>query len=204
MRFYNSVGPNPQVVRIFMAERGIELETVDVDLRGGENRREPYISDVNQSGQCPALGLDDGSTITEITAICEYLDEVNAGERLIGNTPEERAETRMWLRRIDLNILEPLGDGYRYGEALEFFKPRIFTIPEASDGLKAKAQSRLEWLDELMAGKTWICGERFSLADITLYAFIHFFAKVGQPLNENNKNIMAWYARMRERPSVKA
>ncbi|MEZ5739737.1 MAG: nitroreductase family protein [Burkholderiaceae bacterium] len=75
MKLYNSVGPNPHVVRMFLAEKGVELPTQDIDVRGGENRREPYLSQVNPRGQCPALALDDGQHITEITAICEYLEE---------------------------------------------------------------------------------------------------------------------------------
>src|SRR3546814_13732842 len=75
MKFYNSVGPNPRVVALFMAEKGISIPEVVVDLRGGENRRAPYNVEVNPAGQTPALELDDGSILTEITAICEYLEE---------------------------------------------------------------------------------------------------------------------------------
>ena len=83
MRLYSSIGPNPKVVRMFMAERGIELPKVEVDLMGGENRREPYLSK-NPSGQLPCLELDDGTVLAEITAICEYLDEKYPGTSLIG------------------------------------------------------------------------------------------------------------------------
>ena len=123
MLLYNSVGPNPRVVRIFMAERGIELPRVEVDLRGGENRAAPYLAK-NPSGQCPALELDDGTVIAEITAICEYLDEVTPGPSLIGSTPQERAETRMWARRVDLNILEPMANGFR-------LRRRAADVPES-------------------------------------------------------------------------
>src|SRR5690349_23194120 len=105
------------MVRMFMAEKGFAVPKVEVDLRGGENRREPYLSK-NPSGQLPALELDDGTVLAEITAICEYLDEKYPGGSLIGTTPEERAETRMWVRRVDLNILEPMANGFRYGEGL--------------------------------------------------------------------------------------
>src|SRR3546814_4058489 len=101
MKFYNSVGPNPRVVKLFMAEKGIEMPEVSVDLRGGENRRAPYNVDVNPAGQTPALELDDGSFLSEITAICEYLEERFPETPLIGTTAEERANTRMWTRRID-------------------------------------------------------------------------------------------------------
>ena len=75
MKFYNSVGPNPRMVRMFMAEKGFDVPKVEIDLRGGENRKEPYLK-VNPSGQCPALELDDGTVLAEITAICEYVDEI--------------------------------------------------------------------------------------------------------------------------------
>src|SRR3546814_3470703 len=84
------------------------IPEVSVDLRGGENRRAPYNVDVNPAGQTPALELDDGSILSEITAICEYLDEKYPEPTLIGSTPEERANTRMWTRRVDLKICEPL------------------------------------------------------------------------------------------------
>ncbi|MBV9860413.1 MAG: glutathione S-transferase family protein [Alphaproteobacteria bacterium] len=201
MQLYNSIGPNPKVVRMFMAEKGIELPTVEVDIRGGENRQDAYLAK-NPAGQCPALELDDGRILSEITAICEYLDEVNPGRSLIGSTPEERAETRMWARRIDLNILEPMANGFRYGEGLKMFQNRIRCIPQAADDLKQVAQERLRWLDGLMAGKEFVCGDRLTLADILLFAFVDFFDRVGQPIDPALKNIAAWHARMKARPSA--
>jgi glutathione S-transferase len=203
MQLYNSIGPNPRAVRIFMAERGIDLPKVEVDIRGGENRKAPYLAK-NPAGQCPTLELDDGSYITEITAICEYLDEVSPGASLIGKTPQERAETRMWVRRIDLNILEPMANGFRFGEGLRMFQDRIRCIPQASADLKATAQDWLARLDGLMAGKTYICGDRLTLADVLLFAFADFFATIGQPLDPELKNVGAWYARMKARPSAQA
>jgi len=205
MLFYDSVGPNPKVVRMFMAERGITgIPTETVDLRGGENRREPYLSR-NPSGQCPALALDNGTVLAEITAICEYLDEVGPpGKTLIGATPEERAETRMWTRRIDLNIVEPMANGFRFSEGLRMFQDRIRCIPQAADDLKKTAQEKLTWLDGLIAGRTFICGERLTLTDILLFGFLDFFAGIMQPINPDNKAIVAWYERMKARPSASA
>ena len=205
MLFYDSMGPNPKVVRVFMAERGISgIPTEMVDLRGGENRREPFLSR-NPSGQCPALALDNGTVLAEITAICEYLDEVGpAGTTLIGKTPDERAETRMWARRIDLNILEPMANGFRFSDGLKLFENRIHCIPQAADDLKATAQERLTWLDGLIAGRKFICGDRLTMADILLFVFLDFFAGIKQPLNPANTNIAAWYGRMKERPSAAA
>src|SRR5580692_11113631 len=182
MQLYNSIGPNPRVVRMFMAERGIDIPKVEIDLRGGENRREPYLSK-NPAGQSPALELDDGTVLAEITAICEYLDETAPGPSLIGSTPRERAETRMWTRRIDLNIVEPMANGFRFSEGLKLFQNRVHTIPAAATDLKQIAQEKLAWLDGQMAGKTWVCGNRFTLADILLFAFVDFGGSVGQKLD---------------------
>ena len=121
MKFYNSLGPNPQVVRMFAAESGMTLNTVEVDLMAGENRQDDYLVR-NPAGQLPCMELDDGSHISEILAICEYLDEMNSGGTLIGDTPEERANTRMWTRRIDLNICEPLANGFRFSEGIDLFR----------------------------------------------------------------------------------
>src|SRR6266699_7136686 len=169
MKLYDSVGPNPRIVRMFMAEKGIEMQKQTVDLRGGENRQEAHLKR-NPHGQMPALELDDGNYLSEITAICEYLEEKNPKPAMIGTTPEERAECRMWTRRVDLNIAEPLANGYRFGEALKFFEKRIPVAPEASPGLKQIAANRLQWLDGQMAdGRDYLCGKRFTLADILLY-----------------------------------
>jgi glutathione S-transferase len=204
MIFYDSVGPNPRVVRVFAAERGVELNATKVDLRGGENRQSPYLAK-NPSGQLPALELDNGMVLAEITAICEYLDEIGpAGKSLIGATPIERAETRMWVRRIDLNILEPLANGFRFAEGLKLFAPRIRTIPAAAPELKLLAQEKLAWLNGLLAGRTYVCGDRLTLADVLLFVFVEFGASVGQPLDPANANIAALVERMKARPSAAA
>ena len=124
---------------------------------------------------------------------------------MIGSTPEQRAECRMWTRRVDLNIAEPLANGYRFGEALKFFEKRIPCAPEASPGLKMIAANRIKWLNDQMAdGRPYICGKRFTLADMLLYCWLDFGNQVGQPLDAANSNIVAWFARVGERPSVKA
>ena len=203
MKLFNSVGPNPKVVRMYMAERGIEVDLQEVDLMGGENRQSDYVK-INPGGQLPALELDNGDIIAEITCICEYLDDRDGGSSLIGTTPEERAETRMWVRRIDLGILEPLANGFRFAEGAPMFKDRMTLIPHAAADLKALAQEKITWLDGLMDGKEFICGDRFTLADILLFVFIEFGTQVGQPLNDANKNIASLYGRVGSRPSAQA
>lgn len=203
MKLYNSIGPNPQVVRTFMAERGIDLPLEDVDIMTGVNRQSDYLG-VNPAGQLPALELDDGSLLTEITVICEYLDETQPGEPLMGKTPEERAQVRRWTRWADLNVCEPMVNGFRGAEGLPMFKDRMRCLPEASDGLKASAQDKLEWLDGQLEGRDFLAGDRFTLADILLSSFVGFGEQVGQPLNRDLKNVSAWLDRCQARPSAKA
>ena len=187
MRLFNSVGPNPRVVTLFLAEKGITLPHVTVDIRGGENRRAPYIDAVNPAGQTPALELDNGSIVTEITAICEYLEERHPSPPLIGTTAEERAETRMWVRRADLKVCEPLTAGFRGAEGLPMFEQRTRCLPEAAD-----AQ---------IAGRQYIAGDRFTLADIMLFAFLDFGRAVGQPFAPENRHVAAWFDRVSKRPA---
>jgi glutathione S-transferase len=188
---------------MFIAEKGIDIPRVEVDLLGGENRRAPY-TEKNPSGQLPCLELDDGTFLAEILPICEYIEEKHPNPPLVGRTPEERAVTRMWSRRIDLNIVEPMANGFRYAEGLMLFKDRMRTIPQAADDLKALSREKLAWLDGMMKGNEFICGSRFTLADIFLYAFLDFGSTVGQGIDPKLDWVNAWFARVGARPSAAA
>ncbi|HTP77075.1 MAG TPA: glutathione S-transferase [Rhizomicrobium sp.] len=203
MKFYNSVGPNPRVVRMFIAEKGLNIPTQEVNLMAGENRQDEHLRR-NPHGQMPTLELDNGSFVSEITAICEYLEDKNPKPALIGATPEEKADTRMWTRRIDLNICEPMANGFRFSQGLPLFQSRIVTVPEAAEGLKKIAQDRIKWLDGQLAGKKFVNGKNLTLADILLFCFLDFGGQVGQPLNPEFKNVAAWFDGIKDRPSTKA
>lgn len=204
MKLYNSMGPNPQVVRMFAAEKGVDLALEEVDIMAGANRQDDFLQ-INPAGQLPLLELDDGTRISEITAICEYLDEVGSGPSLIGETAAERALTRMWTRRVDLNICEPLANGFRYSEGLPIFKDRMITIPEAAEGLKSIAREKLAWLDGLMGdGRSFIAGDKITLADVLLFCLLSFGNAVGQPFDEGLSNIKPWFDRMQSRDSASA
>jgi glutathione S-transferase len=203
MKLYDSIGPNPRVVRMFLAEKGVSLPRETVDLMRGDNRSGPHLQR-NPAGQMPCLELDDGSFLSEILPICEYLEEKHPRPTLLGDTPEERARTRMWVRRIDLNIVEPMANGFRYGEGLALFKDRIHVIPQAADDLKAIAREKLAWLDGLMDGNEWIAGERFTLADVFLFAFLDFGRTVGQGLDAKLAWLPRWFERVAARPSAES
>ena len=203
MKLYDSIGPNPRVVRMFMAEKSIKIPTQTVDLMKGENRQGDHLKR-NPHGQMPALELDNGTFLSEILPICEYLEDVNPKPALIGGSPEEKAECRMWTRRVDLNICEPMANGFRFSEGLPLFQNRIVTVPEAAAGLKKIAADRLKWLDGQMNGKEYICGSRFTLADVLLFCFLDFGGQVGQPLDESNTHLAQWQKRVSARPSATA
>lgn len=204
MKFYDSIGPNPKLVRMFAAEKGFAFdEVVKVDLAGGENRRGPYL-EKNPAGQLPCVELDDGRVLAETIAICEWIEERKPAPALVGATPEERAETRMWVRRVEWKITQPMADGFRFGEGLTLFKDRIRTLPEASAGLKAIARDGLAWLDAQLAGRDTIVPGRFTLADVTLFAFLEFGGAVGQAPDPALKNLARWLERTGARPSATA
>ncbi len=205
MKFFNSLGPNPHTVRMFAAEKSLDLPVQEVDVMAGEHRRPPY-SVQNPMMQTPAFETDDGQIIVESTAICEYLEELHPDPPLIGSTPGERAETRMWLRRLDLNILEGRSRAFRATMARDYYidKIKLLSIPAAEE-LQTLVEDRTLWLDQQMADKTWICGDRFTLADIMFYCFMAFRAPEGESsLPPGTPNLDAWFHRVKVRPSTKA
>ena len=203
MKLYDSIGPNPRVVRMAMAEKGMTLPTETIDIMAGVNRSGDYIKKV-PAGSTPALELDDGSIVSEITVIAEYLEEVQPTPAIIGTTPEERAETRKWVRIIDLGYCETMANGFRATQGRPMFEPRFPIMSESGgDELKALAAKKLLWLDGLMKGE-FVCGDRFTLADILLFCFIEFGAQVGQPLPDGLTWLPAWHKRVAARPSAAA
>lgn len=204
MILYDSIGPNPRVVRMFVAEKGLTVETRSVDIMAGENRQEPYLS-LHRGGTTPLLTLDDGTQLSETGAICEYLEETNPSPPLIGATPEERAITRMWVRRIDLEITNPMTSGFRGVEGRAMFEPRMRVAgAEGSADLKAMATDGLAAIDAQLGDRQWIAGDRFTLADIALFSFVEFGAMVGQPLASSVLRLAAWRERVAARPSAAA
>ena len=201
MKILNSFGPNPRMLRMFMLEKNINIDAQEYDLMGAENRQEAYLSK-NPGGQLPALELDDGTVIAETVVICDYLEELHPEPALIGETAQERAEARMWNRRIEQKITENIYAGFRYSEGLQLFENRMRCLPEAADGLKAAGQDGLAWLDEQMQGKSFICGNRITIADLVLYCCTDFASGVGQSIDAKLENVNAWFARVEARESA--
>jgi glutathione S-transferase len=203
MKLYHSFGMNPRLVRMFVHEKGLKLDGVPLDLLAGENRKSPY-TDKNSMGQTPMLELDDGTCLPETGAICEYLEERYPTPALIGTTIDERAATRMWWRRVEINICLPMVHAFYYKEGYELFKDRVYCLPEAADGLKRKAQAALKWLDGEIEGRKFLCGDRFSVADICLFTYVDQLHDGGQPIDTSLRNVVRWHGRVSARPSATA
>lgn len=202
MKFFDSFGMNPRIVRFFLLEKGLSLETEQVDIFSLENRREPYLSR-NPSGQTPLLELDDGTPLAETGAICEYLEEKHPGVPLIGRTAEERAITRMWWRRVEINICLPMLYGFYFGEGIEIFKERTHCIPEAAEGMKERGRKGMRWVDGLIVDGRWLAGDRFTVADICLYCYIDALKGIGQPPPDGCSHLDAWFTRVALRPAAR-
>lgn len=203
MELLSSLGPNPKFVRMFIVEKGAEIPTRTIDIVAGENLTAEFRA-INPYGQLPVLLSDTGEPLSETIAICEYLDEVLPGPRLIGDTPEERALARMWYRRVDLDILQPMMAGYRAAEGLSFFKDRAPCFPESAAALKGSAAAGLGRLDGLLGAGLFICGTRLTLADLMLYSYLRFFGKFGQGLATDMANLQRWFKDMDGRASARA
>jgi glutathione S-transferase len=203
MQLYDSFGPNPRAMRMYLAEKGLKIPTKEIDLLKAENRQPPY-TDRNPGGQLPALELDNGKCIGETVAIWEYLEEKHPTPALIGANAEERAEARQWQRRVEQNITENLYNGFRFCEGLELFKDRLPCEPEAGPGLKRIVQARLKWLDKLIAGRDFVVPNRFTISDIILYCALDFASGVGQKIDPADANVTAWFKRIEARPSAAA
>ncbi|MCZ6782533.1 MAG: glutathione S-transferase family protein [Proteobacteria bacterium] len=202
MKLYDSqLAPNPRRVRIFLAEKGIEVPTVQVDIGKGEHQ-EPEFLAKNALGRVPVLELDDGSTIAESVAICRYFEGTQPEPPLMGTDVLDRARVEMWQRRMELEVL--LNSAQSFRNTHDYVKGRITQVPEYGELCKATAIQRLEWLDEVLADREFIAGDRYTIADITALVGIDFGRITGIAVAPDQKNLARWHAAVSERPSAKA
>ncbi|HYB97731.1 MAG TPA: glutathione S-transferase family protein [Candidatus Limnocylindrales bacterium] len=202
MKLYDStIAPNPRRVRIFLAEKGITVPLEQVDIRSGANRQREFLAK-NPIGTLPALELDDGRVLAESLAICEYFEDLHPEPALIGRTPEERAFTRMWERRMELEVMFPLLGAFRHGSP--FFKGRITQVEGMVEPSRAAARKRLAWIDEILGSRPYVAGDRYTIADITLFCTIDFGGLVGEGYDPSLTNLARWHEAMKSRPSAGA
>jgi glutathione S-transferase len=165
MKLYDlKAGTNTRRVRIFLAEKGVQLPTVEVDMMEGENKGPDYLSK-NPMGTMPLLELDDGTKIAESVAICRYMEELHPDPPLFGTTPIERAQIEMWNRRMELELLRPITDNFLHSSA--FYKERLTQVADIAHYGRKHAQARMHWLNGELAMRPFIAGDRYTIADIT-------------------------------------
>ena len=189
MKLYSSLGPNPRLVRMFLIEKGIEVERVHLDIISGENRK-PAFAETNILQTLPVLELDDGTRLTESWPICEYLEEQQPQPNLIGQTPIERAEVRRWVRWFDQDVVVPMTMGFRGGGGRPMFAPRMTVVsPAAADEMTALASEKYQWLDGQLGTRDNLALGRFTLADLIVFCFIKFGYTVGWKLPDGTPNL---------------
>lgn len=209
MKFYDCVtAPSPRRVRIFLAEKGIELDTVQVDLGSGEQLGDAFRK-VNPDCVVPALELDDGTCLSEVIAICQYLEELYPEPELLGATSLERAQVSMWNAKVEQLGLMSMMDAFRnaakglVGRALP--GPESYAqIPELAERGRRRVQQFFSRLDEQLADNAFVAGDRFSVADISALVLVDFAAWVKLPVPEDAQHLSRWYAEVSKRPSAAA
>ena len=195
------MAPNPRRVRIFLAEKGISVPRREVDIGAAENRT-PAFLEKNPLGGLPVLELDDGTCLSESVAICRYFEELHPEPPLMGTDAVDRARVEMWNRRMELDLFRTITDAFRHGH--EFFKGRVTQVPEYAAVCRAAAPGRLAWLDDALADRPFVAGERFSIADITALCAVDFGRVIGLRVSPEQKHLSRWHAAVSGRPSAKA
>jgi len=199
MKFYNAAAPSPRRVRIFLAEKGIEIPRVDLNLPAGETHSDDFLSK-NSLGEVPLLELDDGSVIAESQAICRYLEALHPEPSLFGADPLERARIEMWDRRMEFQFLNPLGLIARH--SFDFFADKLTQVPAFAEAQRADMAGKFAWLNEEMSdGRPFIAGERFSVADITGMTASMIAGFIEVPIPASLTHLNRWDDAVRARPS---
>ncbi len=203
MKLYDGgLAPNPRRVRVFLAEKGIKVPLVPVDMEAMEHRS-PEISTRNPLQRLPVLELDDGTILSESVAICRYFEELHPDPPLMGIDALDKAKVEMWARRIEHHLLYPVGHAFRHlhPAMVEWEVPQVAEWGEAN---KPKAIEVVKWLDQELAGREFIAGNRYTIADITAMIAVDFMKPARISVPEDCKNLLRWYKEMHARASAKA
>lgn len=202
MKIYDDkMAPNPRRVRVFLAEKGIAIPYEQVAIMKGEHKTDTHRAR-NALGQLPVLELDDGSHISELVAICRYFEELNPDPPLLGRTPKEKAVVEMWQRQIELNLFTPVAMTFRHTHpAMAALETQIAAWGELN---RERALKALHWFDAGLAGKDFITGPHFSIADITALCAIDFGKIWRFKIPEDCANAARWYKSVSTRPSAQA
>jgi glutathione S-transferase len=197
----SKVAPNPRRVRVYLAEKGIEVPVRQVDITTAENRKPPFLAK-NPLGGLPVLELDDGTCIAESLAICRYFEELHPAPPLFGTNALDRAVVEMWSRRTELEVWRYVTGCFQHVH--DFFKGRIEQVPAWGELCRKTARERLAWLDRELAARPFVAGERYTVADITLLCAIDFGRVVEIRIAPEQKNLARWHETVSSRPSARA
>jgi glutathione S-transferase len=192
--------PNPRRVQIFMAEKDLEIDRVQVDIAKLE-QKSPEFTQINPLQRLPVLVLDDGTTIAETVAICRYLEELYPDPPLMGVDAKDRAIVEMWQRRVEFGFLLPVAFAFRHQHpgAATLESPQVSEWAEVN---RPKAREFMEFLDGELASRRFIAGERFTIADISAYVAYRFLKPGRIPAPEDLAHLQRWYGEVAARPSV--
>jgi glutathione S-transferase len=209
MKFYDcATAPSPRRVRIFLAEKGIAVPTVQVDLRNGEQFT-PSFRALNPACTVPVLELDSGAAIADVVAICRYLEELHPEPHLMGRNAEERAVVEAWQRRIEWDGIQAAQEAFRNaapglkGRALPGPVP-LDQIPELAERGRVRLAHFFEWLDARLSGNLFVCGSQFTIADITALVTLDLAARAKVSPPAQLGNLRRWHEDVSTRPSAKA
>jgi glutathione S-transferase len=195
--------PNPRRVRIFLAEKGIVNVTFEqVNVPNGEHRSEAFKAK-NPLAGVPVLELDDGTCISETVAISRYFEEKYPEPPLMGTIPQEKAEIEMWQRRVEYGLMETVA-AYFHHATPGLGELETYQNVEWGQKNREKAVTTIQLLDKVLWGRTFIAGEKFSIADITGLCAVDFAAFVKIAIPEDCLNVKRWYAEISSRSSAKA
>ena len=202
MKIYEThTAPTPRRVRIFLAEKGIEMEYEQLDLQKGENLSKA-MRKKNPIGKVPVLELDDGTSIAESVAICRYFEALHPEPALMGVTPLQQAQIEMWQRQVEFGLFMQVGMCFQHTTG--YFKDRMTPVPEFGTVAGKTAQGYLKLLERRLSESEFIAGETFSIADITCLCAIDFARVVKITIDEEQTNLQRWYQQINSRPSARA
>ncbi|MFK7966828.1 MAG: glutathione S-transferase family protein [Burkholderiaceae bacterium] len=199
MKLYTSEAPNPFRVKVFLREKGIEIPTQMINIMDGETRQPDFLR-INSLAEVPVLELNDGSYLTESVAICRFLETQHPTPALLGTSKLEVARVDMWNRRMEQQIMTPIGEVARHTFGL--FADRFEQVQAYADTQMRLQLKRWAWLDqELADGRTYVCEDEFSIADITGMAALKICGYVGQDVPAELVHARRWEQAVKSRAS---
>ncbi len=200
--YHDPRAPNPRRVRIFLAEKNVAYDTIEV-LIAASAHQTPEFRRKNPLALLPVLELGDGRVLRESMAICRYMEELHPEPNLFGQDAWERAQIEMWNRHAELELLIPISQVFR--NTNKFWEGKIKQAPDFGEIMRELVAGRFDWLEHELAQRPYLAGERFTVADITALCAIDFGKVSNMRLDAAAQpNLVAWHKRVSERASAKA